>query len=683
MEMTSSRRVRQWRAFAYCLDLTRFSVLILGATLILLLVDQGQDLLVSIALDRRYALFLAGLFLWGLGIWLWARVLLDIRFPEPPKDTRAYNFWRRHLPRTLGALAFGSVAVAAARTGYSATLAWLALAGGVAFWAFVAWRRELAQWLATRVAGSRARDHWLWAEPIGSDDPPPFPDLSAALRGVRGRIASAVLFLGVVLLLLGWLQPVRLGSALGALLLLMLWGATWLPLGSLITYVGNKRGLPLLTLLLAAALLFSLWNDNHEIRRAPDGLDPATRPTVDAAIAAWKTANCRGAACDPMLIVATAGGGIRAAYWTATVLGRLHDTAPPFPDHLFAVSGVSGGSVGATVYRALLAGQAKAGCADTMEVCAQRVLAQDFLGPVSAAMLYPDLIQRFLPVPVLPDRGLALETAWESAFADVTGGAGRFDLSLGHLNQVDARPWPALFLNATWVGNGRRIVASNLRFSEQSGVADAPFERSNDQLARLGYDLRLSTAAHNSARFPLVSPPGMWRDAQGEISGRLQDGGLFENFGAETALELLDAVCRQFTCTRDAVAFPSPERPRLTPIVVLISSDPTLPDNVAVSPENPPIGFGYEIRATLRAFSNTRVGRGSEAAARLADWAQEYGRFVTFRMCRPPAGDNDPPLGWALSTQAQRVIQGYLGATACAGNNEALVNLQRWLRSGD
>jgi hypothetical protein len=680
MDTPSSPLARHWRAFAYCLNLSRFSVLLLLVILVLLLVAQGQDLLLSVAEDGRHAAFLGGTLLWAFSIWLWARVLLDIRFPEPPADLAAYNFWRRHLPRVLGTLAFVSVAVASARAGLSGLFTWLALASAVFFWSAVAWRRDLARVIARRVAGGRPEAHWLWVESIPRDAPPPYPDLSSALQGLRGRIAAAFLVAGVLLFFAGWLAPVKLGGALGALLLLMLWGATWLPIGSLVTYFGNRHGLPLLTLLLAAAALFSLWNDNHEIRHVPDGMDPAQRPTVAAALADWKAANCRGERCTPMVVVATAGGGIRAAYWTGTVLGRLHDTAPSLPEQLFAVSGVSGGSVGAAVYRAMLADQARTGCDGSMESCVQQVLARDFLGPVSAGLLYPDLLQRFLPRPVLPDRGSALESAWEQAFAAVTGGQGRFDLPLGGLHTHDGRPWPALFLNATWVDNGRRLVASNLRFAEQSGVVGAPFALANDQLATLGRDLRLSTAAHNSARFPLVSPPGMWRDANGEIAGRLQDGGLFENYGAETALEILRAVCAEFTCSRDPVAFPSAQRPQLTPIVVLISSDPGLPDNLAVSPQNPPISFAYEVRATLRSVSKTRVGRGAEAATRLAQWAEANGRFVSFRMCRPPAGDGAPPLGWALSESAQRTIQDYLGGHACPGNNAALVNLQTWLR---
>src|SRR5262249_26970061 len=52
----------------------------------------------------------------------------------------------------------------------------------------------------------------------------------------------------------------------------------------------------------------------------------------------------------PVYIVAAQGGGIYAAYQTAIFLARLYDYCPAFNDYLFAVSSVSGGSLGAAAY---------------------------------------------------------------------------------------------------------------------------------------------------------------------------------------------------------------------------------------------------------------------------------------------------------------------------------------------
>jgi hypothetical protein len=333
------------------------------------------------------------------------------------------------------------------------------------------------------------------------------------------------------------------------------------------------------------------------------------------------------------------------------VLGELDREAARFRDRLFAISGVSGGSVGATVYRALIdlpADQFKAHCAGGATECAQRILATDSLGPLAAAMLYPDLGQRFFPLPWFPDRAAALEHAWEGSFVRATGQDG-LAASLADLSRT--KPWPALFLNSTWSDTGRRIVASNLKAeAPAAGSSEASFLFS-DQLAVIGHDLRLSSAAHNSARFPFVSPPGMWRNpADGKVAGRLQDGGLFENYGAETALEILNLACTRFECAQ-----------RIKPIVILITSDPSLPRNLAEVPRYRATSFATEVRTTPTTYEHVRGGRGTEAALRLQEWSRAHGdNFFVFRMCKTDTEGASPPLGWALSEAAQRRIASFL-----------------------
>jgi hypothetical protein len=75
-----------------------------------------------------------------------------------------------------------------------------------------------------------------------------------------------------------------------------------------------------------------------------------------------------------------------------------------------------------------------------------------------------------------------------------------------------------------------------------------------------GNDIRLSTAANNSARFPVISPPGSIHAKKQAIVDRIVDGGYFENYGALSAKELALAI--------HAV------QPQLTPLVIVISNDP-------------------------------------------------------------------------------------------------------------
>ena len=176
----------------------------------------------------------------------------------------------------------------------------------------------------------------------------------------------------------------------------------------------------------------------------------------------------------PLFIVTTEGGGIRAAYWTATVLGALQEKDPAFASHVFAISGVSGGSVGAAVFNALLAEAPQDGkYVERM----QRMLGRDYLSPPLAAMLHGDFLQRFIPYPFERlDRGRILEEAWEAGWREeiYTGMAARDGRQVPARDRfgedmmtlwkgADSKRWlPALFLNGTCVELGDRVIASNL-----------------------------------------------------------------------------------------------------------------------------------------------------------------------------------------------------------------------------
>ncbi len=679
MTPTNPSWLMRWRAFTHALYLVRFNLLMLAAGYILLSVGQGRDVLIALAEDSPkqwlavFGFFCAATY-WGFSVWLWARTMLDTQFPNPPEHRAGFNLWRRHMPRTLGLLAFIALAHALwlAHDGSPAetqakliNLALIALLIGALFWIFAYSAYRASGRIAERF-GEGFRIH-----SISDGELPPFEHVLDALCGLRGVFVILSMLLGTGLFFASWLIPVQVGTLFGAIALFMIWAGSWLPIGSAITAFSSSTGFPLLAPLLLGALLFSFWNDNHEITHLDEAvqaeLDPATRPDLDAALQAWTESQPENGSL-PLVMVATAGGGIRAAYWTATILGELQDrtaTDPrlqPLDRQLFALSGVSGGSVGSAVYRAVLSaqrmGKLAGDCKDVgVRRCAQRVLSHDLLGPAAASLLYPDMAQRFLPLPIMhPDRGRALEMSWEQAFRDSTG-TPLLGQSLLNLYREEGRQWPALLLNATWVANGRRIVASNLKLD------DRRLPVTEDQLTILGRDLPLSTAAHNSARFPGVSPAGMWKDPQGEIAGRLVDGGYFENYGAATALEILRVAKHKLGN-------------RILPVVIAISSDPSLPRDVKDLSDTTPLHWAYEIRSPARAMFRTRGARGVEAIEHLKDWTLNEGGgvYAYFRMCSDDQGEFDPPLGWALSAAAREVIDSYLpseGNSICSGNEKS------------
>ena len=132
---------------------------------------------------------------------------------------------------------------------------------------------------------------------------------------------------------------------------------------------------------------------------------------------------------DPVYVVAAQGGGIYAAYHVAAFLAAIQDRCPTFSQHIFAISGVSGGSVGSAVcagaVRTARPSQSNDACvaedATLTPVLANtvdQILQPDFLSTVLSRALFPDLLRQLLPFPVPPfDKARRLESSLEHSSA--------------------------------------------------------------------------------------------------------------------------------------------------------------------------------------------------------------------------------------------------------------------------
>lgn len=216
--------------------------------------------------------------------------------------------------------------------------------------------------------------------------------------------------------------------------------------------------------------------------------------------------------------------------------------------------------------------------------------------------------------------------------------------------------------NTTTVEDGTRAVFSSVQFSPSGGV---------DIFDAIGGPswslLRLSTAVHASARFPYVSPSGSIYPYEGALQApevskpfrHLVDGGYFENSGADTALDIVQAIRRV--------------DPTTTIKLVLIGNDP---DSINLCPRvdidtgmlfdaaPKPIPLG-ELTAPPRAFIETREARGRLAQVRAITAVSGCAFAYEWRMSVAEENaelerefaaltgnceeSGSPPLGWALS----------------------------------
>jgi hypothetical protein len=650
------------RLYQFLLPL-RFSFLaLIIVAFAFLLSAQGYDIIANLAEDdptgaepshdgQRLGYVIGVIFL-ALQVWYWSRQLLHMKPAEGRPKASEFPFLTSWLPRILGSLAFVVALASLWRVGRNygvpepihelKKLAVVLVIALVAFLLFAYLRRRRME--------------------LHSDDEMSPRDLPPVTRGLMS--ISIVMALAFFIWSTFFVQStVIIGSATVVLLAF----ALSVPVGSILVWLGTRGGVPTLTFLLLWALIISPFSDNHVVETLPADI---TRPAIEPAFDRWFERLDRehptADGSHPVILVATEGGGIRAAYWTAAVLTSLTDTVPTFSDHVFAVSGVSGGALGSAVYGALLVRHADMTARlddytpqgtreeKTLRFAAKQMLSHDSLSPTLAAMMQPDLLQRFVPVPILPDRARALEGGWERGWREaIAQRDGRPDNTFagGFLAMMKGREdhLPSLFLNGTIVETGQRIVASNLDIDYHSGPTEQLAE-SVDLFEAIGGDVRVSTAAAMSARFTYVSPAGTLLRAQKGNGGspldckpgarceHVVDGGYFENSGSATVSDILSVLGR------------SQYAARIRPHVIFIQFLDAQPRPVETT------RHANEVLSPVRALLAVRNAHSDLAMAVLKD--QVPGNHTSFRLVQT---DVVFPLGWLLADRTRNLMDQQMG----------------------
>jgi hypothetical protein len=257
------------------------------------------------------------------------------------------------------------------------------------------------------------------------------------------------------------------------------------------------------------------------------------------------------------IIVALQGGASRSAAWSLSVMRMLDErTAGEFSRNLFAISSISGGSLAAVTYSLLRADTAdmwNSGSAANGMVALAR---GDLLVSSSVRIFGTDAYIGF------PLRGRSLTHAFEQLWQDKQG----FNIDLkkaGLVVSQRARACaPHLLLNGTDVESGGRLITSTIKFEGEAGKA--PFSEAIDVLFRMKGDISPANAVMNSARFPVISPPGrlVLQYGDKQVPRKVVDGGVFEGYGLQTAWELAQAM--------------TAVDKKITPVIVIISNDTEL-----------------------------------------------------------------------------------------------------------
>jgi hypothetical protein len=393
-------------------------------------------------------------------------------------------------------------------------------------------------------------------------------------RRARRLVVLAVTVVALLTAAAAAVQPIPVGGALGTVAVLMLLlivvlliftglqlaGDALAPRGALALL--RLRRTPLIALAIvwfSVTSLIDRGSHYHDVRLGAELPKDYKAVTVDEAFNAWLAAQHGGPVVEgkqrvPMLFIATAGGGIRSAYWTGLILDCLFAEDPLNPacagqridrSAVFAASGISGGSLGLAIDRALEGSGGKF----------TDVLERDYLSPDMAALAFRDMPNYLLRLePDGADRAGVMENAWESAFPAENNPMRQGFFAAARDPQGKPR-FPLLLLNSATIDDGCRLNGSTLDASArvitgpvpplgtEGCLTLTPFEPGREEAdnpvqaealagskdlfqyicrpetppddpaapdARqpVKYDIPLSAVAHLSGRFPYISPSG-------------------------------------------------------------------------------------------------------------------------------------------------------------------------------
>jgi hypothetical protein len=598
--------------------------------IIFVFVGQGQEVLRKMADGRVSIIVAVFISTWACATscWYWARVLLYFDLFGLPRNDR-FKFYATWLPRVVGYCVFvivsfalivaaepfrelGSVKEASNLSMYSVIWGLNAFI----FLLFVTIRRKL----------------FNLSDPIQ-------PNLIKAndLPRSTKEIVRALSVLSIILVIGFRFSYLFLGQFLNTGAIVLLAGCAWVTFGSWLTYIGHKTRLPVFSFLIAVALISGYFIDYHPIRALDENCPPELC-TLAEKFDSWS--NHHGTNVNkpyPVVLVAAEGGGIRAAYWTASVLCALEDSLPDFSAHVFALSGVSGGSLGEAVFASLIAEERRLpSLRGHLREQAQKILSEDFLAPTLGVMLFPEVVQPLIGFNVIrADRSVALEDAWGAAWKKYMNVAqmdsDRFEKPFCDLWKDYPDDVPSLFLNGTSVEGGNRMIMSNVKIGSQL------FYDALDIHAIMKRDTRLSTAVLMSARFAFVSPAGLLSDSRNRPWGHIVDGGYFDNSGAETVHDILTALADKLAdTTRYRIA------------VIVISNEPIDSSSKVTVDSSPETTNGFlQVFAPIRAFLTTRVAHSRYSIAALSDsLIKRGGKFDHYNLIKRGV---PIPLGWQLS----------------------------------
>lgn len=670
---------------------------------------QGIDIVEEVLINKEYwAWTIFALISFGISLWFCSFFILQLKAISNDQifltqNQEGIKFWILVIPKILGVLPF--IFLLFKTTLYTGSSIWFLLILFATIFILSIVQGELVSILEKQFVNVR------WFDEISPEQ----KTLSSLLyfKGIR---AMFYCFLGYTFLLfILSLTSVETSFAITVgPFAIMIFGLSFLSLiFSIVMYLNIPGRRPVILYFVSLVILFGLFNDNTGIRTLPRTIK---RHTIEEDFVTWskmlvsnhfninteKTTlptdttglleRLRGNACCtfmnwndktitglklnkdslivlrnnlgeskidsniiPVIFIATEGGGIRALTWTALVLKALESQIPQINKYIYAISGVSGGGVGAIFYTSYVHDQlVKKRDVRANEAEFKKAVQGDFLSDLLAAFLFQDNLQNILPVGIESfNRTRRLEDAWSKSFSLNTN-SNTFEEGFLKLYSDTTIRLPRLFINGVLAQTGQKTIVSFPILRNDSATKSDPPDVLGDELdiiSSINKDIPVKTVASLCSRFPYITSGGTIRQEGGALIGSVVDGGYKENTGLETVWQLILRLRPVFRKIRKNSGY----KITFKPIVIFIKNSPS----AQTLDENKQSSQGLrEALLPLHAFMNAADRRTPTLVALTQNVFKYYNgkdpdslscEFIPMELDRTTKEGYRLPLGWYFS----------------------------------
>ncbi|WP_255039370.1 patatin-like phospholipase family protein [Lacihabitans soyangensis] len=383
----------------------------------------------------------------------------------------------------------------------------------------------------------------------------------------------------------------------------------------------------------AIELIFSLWNDPSEAEYMQK-----QHAQIDHQLHFSKWINHKKPVegdTIPLIFIAAEGGGIRAMGWSLMAMNFIDKKFSKKTNYIYLISGVSGGSVGATMYVSLLKDKLHYRNQRISDSTIYDLISQDYLSNIVRGNMFKSPLRIFSPQEFSTlDRNKMLEDSWSNSYFDKTQSRTMDNQLLNIWSNDTLFQIPSLVLNCTLAETGEKAIISNLNFNNKlTGIREIYNEIDPN------YDLKAKSAASLSARFPIVTSGGLIKSTKNE-KYHLTDGGYNDNTGIETCLQVIS----QLHFKIDSLA---KKRIYIKPYIFYLKNSRNENKSLVNNSQ-----LAYETKSIIQSFYNSWDKESVIKSDLYTNLSIQSKLGVTFTTIELNRENHVYPLGWQLSKKS-------------------------------